>query len=105
MALTSFSFGRYGYNIGGGAIEALVVDADLETEGIASSATNQTTTAVAPGGGTALAACRVATDTTVYVSFGSAPDAGTDAGRVLLIANTSMVFMVPAGYKGAVKTP
>lgn len=47
MALTSFSFGRYGYSIGGGAIDALVVD----------------------------------------------------------IANTSRVFMVPAGYKGAVKTP
>jgi hypothetical protein len=46
--------------------------------------------------------CRVATDTAVYVSFGTAPNATSDAGRVFMPAGVTEYFRVGAGYKGAV---
>lgn len=104
MALTSFTFGRFGAATGDGLIPALVADDDLVTEDVATAATNGQTTATAPHvGGPAI--CRVATDTTCYVSFGANPDATTDAGRVLMLANTVEHFIVPAGVKGAAATP
>jgi len=48
--------------------------------------------------------CRVATDTLVYVSFGSAPNAGTDTLRFLCPANSVSIFRVSSGDKAAVIT-
>lgn len=103
MALTSFSFGKVGYTSGGGVIPALIVDGDLVTEDIAPTGTTASTTAVAPEIGS-LAACRVMTDTSVYISFGTAPNAGTDTNRILLLANQTITVLMPAGYKGAAIT-
>ena len=46
--------------------------------------------------------CRVSTDTLVYVSFGAAPNAGTDTIRFLVPANTVALFRVSTGDKAAV---
>jgi hypothetical protein len=46
--------------------------------------------------------CRVATDTAAYVSFGAAPNAGTDTIRFLCPANSVSFFRVSSGDKGAV---
>lgn len=47
--------------------------------------------------------CRVATDTAVYVAFGSAPTASASAG-FYLPAGSSEYFRVGTGDKGAVIT-
>lgn len=104
MAITSFTFGKVGYVGGGGVIPALVVDGTLTTESKTPSGSNQTTTAVATSAGGA-SGVRVVTDTSVYVSFGAAPNATSDGGRILILANQSEYFMLPAGYKAAVATP
>ena len=70
-------------------------------EGEAPSGTNAATTAVALGNHNY---CRVATDTAVYVSFNAAPNAGTDASRFMMPANTVAFFRISPGYKGAVIT-
>jgi hypothetical protein len=49
--------------------------------------------------------CRVATDTAIYVSFGSAPNAGTDTIRFYMPANTVEYFRITSGSKGACITP
>ncbi len=46
--------------------------------------------------------CEVTVDTISYVSFGSAPNAGTDNPRFLVPAGTTRYFRVKAGDKGAV---
>jgi hypothetical protein len=48
--------------------------------------------------------CRVATDTQIYVSFGSSPNAGTDAERFLVPAGSVEYFYVKDGDKAAVVT-
>ncbi len=48
--------------------------------------------------------CVVATDTLVYVSFGSAPNAGTDTIRFLCTAGPVRMFRVATGDKAAVIT-
>lgn len=49
--------------------------------------------------------CRVATDTAIYVSFGSAPNAGTDTVRFYVPAGSIEYFRVGEGNKAAVITP
>ena len=68
------------------------------TETITSSASNQATTADS----NAHNVCRVATDTDVYVSFGTAPDATSDSNRFLMPANSVEYFRVALDTKGAV---
>ena len=46
--------------------------------------------------------CEVTVDTASYVSFGSAPNAGTDTIRFFMPAGTTRYFRVQDGYKGAV---
>lgn len=95
MALTHFTF--------------LTASADLpasfaaggDSEGIAPTGSNQTTTAV---GSAARNLCRVATDTAVYVSFGAAPNATSDDPRFFMPANSVDFFRVVVGAKGAVVT-
>lgn len=48
--------------------------------------------------------CRVATDTAVYVSFGSAPNATSDTIRVYMPAGCTETFKVRYGDKAAVVT-
>ena len=71
--------------------------ATVEAETVGAS--NAATTAAATGGQTI---CRVATDTDCYVSFGSAPNAGTDTIRFLVTAGSAEYFRVSAGDKAAV---
>lgn len=93
MAITQFVFGVVSDDIlvmyAGGAV------AETKVPG----AGNGTTTAAATA---SQAACRVATDIAVYVSFGAAPDASTDANRFLIPASRDAIFRVKSGDKGAV---
>jgi len=94
MATCQFAFGSVNADsipamfVGGATVEA-------ETVGGASAAT--TAAALA-----SQSVCRVATDTSCYVSFGTAPNAGTDTVRFLIPANGVEYFRVSTGHKGAV---
>jgi hypothetical protein len=100
MAITQFAFGLAPNTE---AFQALDVDS-VTAESIAPTTSNAATTAVAPSAiGTRKPLCRVATDTTVYVSFGSAPNATSDAKRFLCPAGVSF-FFVKKGDKAAVAT-
>lgn len=46
--------------------------------------------------------CEVTVDTAAYVSFGTAPNAGTDPVRFFMPASTTRYFRVRTGDKGAV---
>lgn len=105
MALTSFTFGKVGHNVGGGSMPALVVDGTTQTtENIAPVAGNTQTTATASTVMGGLCGCRVTTDTNVYVSFGSNPNATSDTSRVLVLANQVEYFFILSGYKAAAAT-
>ena len=103
MAKTSFSFHRRGYDGASSTQSHIVVDGSEVTEDLTPGASNTQTTATAPalGGKTA---CRVTTDTTCYVAFGANPNAASGTKRFLLLANTSEVFFVNPGDKGACAT-
>lgn len=64
------------------------------------SGTNAATTLSAPDTGRK-SVCRVSTDTLCYVSFNSAPNAGTDTIRFLIQAGATEYFIVNPGDKGA----
>jgi hypothetical protein len=96
MALTQFTFG----SVEGQFPSMFVAGAVCETE--TPSGSNAATTAAAHASQNV---CRVATDTAVYVSFGSAPDASSDAVRFYLPANAVEYFRVRSGDKAAVVTP
>lgn len=95
MATTQFAFVSVGTDIDA----PYVIGATVESE--TPSGTNAATTAAANASQNV---CRVATDTLVYVSFGTAPNAGTDTVRFLMPANSVAEFRVQSGYKGAVIT-
>lgn len=63
------------------------------------SGVNAATTA-SSGGGQGF--CEVTVDTAAYVSFGSAPNAGTDQPRFFIPAGQTRYFRVKQGDKGAV---
>lgn len=98
---TQFSFGPAGA-WGGGQILPVMVARANTSETIAESASNQQTTATAPSGSHVV--CRVVSDAAVYVSFGAAPDATTDASRLYMPPNAIEYFVVQSGWKGAVVT-
>ncbi len=95
MALTQFAFGQ----VNGDIPSMFAVGATVESE--APSGTNAATTAAATN---SQPMCRVATDTDVYVSFGSAPNAGTDTIRFFVPAGSVEYFRVSPGSKAAVIT-
>lgn len=97
MAATQFAF----VSISSDA-EAIPFTAGATVETETPSGSNAATTAEADA---TQRFCRVATDTLVYVSFGAAPNAGTDTIRFLMPANSVSFFRVSAGDKGAVITP
>jgi len=96
MAFTQFVFGA----VQDGTPMMYGVGATAETE--TPSGVNSATTAAATA---TQNVCRVSTDTAVYVSFGTAPNAGTDTLRFFLPANAVEYFRVVSGYKGACITP
>jgi hypothetical protein len=102
MASTQIAFGRLADRNGG--VAGMLIANTVESETIAPTSSNAVTTLTAPGVGESPIA-RVATDTLVYVSFGTAPDATSDDGRVLLPANTVAFFVVNKDDKAAVATP
>ena len=97
MAATQFAFGAMNTD---NDLAMFAAGATVETE--TPSGSNAVTTAAAHA---AQNICRVATDTLCYVSFGAAPNAGTDTIRFLCPANSVSFFRVSAGDKGAVITP
>lgn len=96
MAATQFAFCSINADID---VAPFAAGATVETE--APSGTNAATAAAATATQTV---CRVATDTLVYVSFGSAPNAGTDTIRFMCPANSVSFFRVSSGDKAAVIT-
>lgn len=96
MAATQFAFGCINADI-----DEAMFNLGATVESKAPTGSNAATTAAANASQNV---CRVATDTLVYVSFGSAPNAGTDAIRFLCPANSVSFFRVSAGDKGAVIT-
>jgi hypothetical protein len=102
MAVTQFAFSRIA-NPGTGYIPIALADANVSSEQKTPSASNQQTTVSAPLVGEPCM-CSVATDTAVYVAFGSSPDATNTALRFFMPANTARSFVVKAGDKAAVAT-
>lgn len=95
MALTQFAFCAVNADIlaaynGGATVES-------EVPSGANAATTAAATASQPF-------CRVATDTAVYVSFGSAPNASTDTIRFFVPAGATEFFRIASGDKAAVVT-
>jgi hypothetical protein len=93
MAIAQFAF----MNLDGAPPAAYAAGATVETETI--SGANAATTAASEGGQNA---CRVAVDTASYVSFGAAPNAGTDTVRFFLPAGSIEYFRIGVGLKAAV---
>lgn len=83
-----------------------IVARSSTVESITPSGSNQATTATCPSsfGGNRQPVARVATDTAVYVSFGTAPNATSDTIRFFLPANAIEYFYVLPGQKAAVVT-
>lgn len=96
MAITQFAFSR----IESRAVSAVIAD-DTVSETKTPSGTNGTTTAAATASRNV---CRVATDTAIYVSFGTAPNAGTDSGRFYIPAGVVEYFVLDTGWIAAVVT-
>jgi len=93
MAICQFIFGSVQdgpptFNLKGSTVEAETV-----------SGANAATTAAATASQTHV---RVCSDTACYVSFGSAPNAGTDTIRAYMPANLVEYFPVSIGDKAAV---
>lgn len=94
MATCQFAFGTMlGDNIPALTANGCVVEAETV------SGSNAATTAAATASQNVV---RVTTDTACYVSFGSAPNAGTDAIRFLVPANSVEYFRIKSGDKAAV---
>lgn len=103
MAITQFCFGQAGRVWQNTQIPAMLASS-FSSESKTPSGSNQQTTATAGSTSDVAHVCRVATDTAVYVAFGSNPNATTTGTRVYLPANAIEYFVVPAGAKGAVVT-
>lgn len=101
MALTHFSFGITPKDEDAPAFTAR----SATCEGIAPTSTSAATTASVPATfGNRQPLVRVATDTAVYVSFGTSPNATSDTVRFFLPANCVEYFYVLSGHKAAVVT-
>ena len=96
MASTLFAFGQVNADIPSMFSEGATVE--TETPSGSNAATSAASRADQPF-------CRVATDTDVYVSFGTAPNAGTDTIRFFIPAGSVEYFRIPSGSKAAVITP
>lgn len=93
MATCSFVFGSVSPDI-----PSLFVSNSVSEEETVGATTVATTAAASASQNI----CRVSTDTACYVSFGSAPNAGTDNPRYMIQAGATEYFRVSSGDKGAV---
>lgn len=93
MAVCQFTFGIVD------EAKPAMFNAGATVEAETVSGANAATTAAAAGGQNVV---RVVSDTVCYVSFGSAPNAGTDAVRYYMPANVVEYFRVSPGDKAAV---
>jgi len=96
MALTQFAFCAVGNDL-----DMAVYNAGAQVEAKAPTGTSAATTAAATA---TQNVCRVATDTQVYVSFGSSPNATSDTIKFLVPAGQVSFFRVASGNKAAVVT-
>jgi hypothetical protein len=104
LAKTQVTFG-YVLNNQDATSAPAMLRTPVKCEDIAPSGSSTPTTKTADGSlfdGNHEPCCRVATDTQVYVSFGSAPNAVTDAERFLVPAGSVEYFYVKDGDKAAV---
>lgn len=93
MAIAQFNFMTLGTDVP--AAYAFSANTEAETVSGSNAATTSAASAVQN-------VCRVVSDTACYVSFGSAPNAGTDTTRFFMPASVVEYFIVKAGDKGAV---
>jgi hypothetical protein len=101
---TQIAFSRCA-NFGTGHVPVLVADENLISETISETASSQATTIAAPVAvGERVLAYVVAKDAAVYVSFGAAPNASLDAGRILIAQGGTIGVSVKGGHKAAVVT-
>lgn len=91
MATTQFAF----MQVESRSVPCGVVD-DSVCESKTPTASSSPTTAVATA---AQSVCRVATDTQVMVSFGTAPNATSDSIKFLIPAGAVEYFVVQSGWK------
>ncbi len=106
MAKTQIVFG-YVLNNQNATSAPAMLSTPINCEDIAPSEASAATTKAADGtqfDSNHRPCCRVVTDTQIYVSFGSAPNAGTDAERFLIPAGGIEYFYVKDGDKAAVVT-
>lgn len=98
MALTNIAFGALsgGVTANGGAVLALNVDTVTQEDIVPGGSALETTVEAGNYGSQPM--CRVATDTAIYVSFGTAPDAATDLKRVFVPAGVVEYLAVKTGY-------
>lgn len=83
------------------------INADIPAPYVAGAVSEEETIAGASAATTAAANasqafCEVTVDTASYISFGTAPNAGTDTVRFYMAAGSTRYFRVQSGYKGAV---
>lgn len=95
MASTQFAFGVVADDLPSFYFDGSTVELKTPT------ASSSPTTAAASA---TQSVCRVTSDVQVKVSFGTAPNAGTDAGALLIPAGTTEYFRVKSGDKAAVIT-
>lgn len=98
---TQIAFGFVSMNAAPTPAPYFIADT-VVSEDVTPSASSAATTAAAPSGGANQPMCRIATDAAVYVSFGAAPDAESDASRLLIPAGATEYVYVDAGDKAAV---
>ncbi|MFT3731455.1 MAG: hypothetical protein QM780_08540 [Hyphomicrobium sp.] len=106
MAKTQIAFG-YVLNNQSATSAPAMLKTPVNCQDITPSATSTATTKTADGtqfNANHQPCCRVATDTQIYVSFGSAPNASTDTERFLIPAGAVEYFYVKDGDKAAVVT-
>ena len=103
MATTQIAFGSISKPGAENPSPVMLSESTTACQSLTPSGTAQPTTIAAPSA-TGNWGARVATDTLVYVSFGTAPVASSDSVRFLVPANTIAFFLVPAGYKASVIT-
>ena len=103
MATTHFAFGAALSNESANPVPAMqTTGGGIVTEALTPSGSNQQTTGSAPSATSRTPICRIATDTQVYVSFGSNPNASSDTVKFLIPANAIEYFYVKPGDKAAV---
>ena len=85
---TQFVFGHAGADV------PAVFSQNCKSETVVATGTAASTTETSDP---AHNACRVATDAAVYVSFGTAPNASTDASRFMLPAGAVDTFRIGSG--------